>query len=336
MGFCAAVAGCIALRALSFRSQLLDQPNERSLHTAPTPRLGGAAIVLAFCLALAVAVPAHRTPLGGRVTLWLAAALPIALLGLVDDLRPLKAATRLSLQLAVAAAFCLMVGLPSCVPLAATLCIPLSPAPSLVLWVLVIVGLLNIFNFMDGMDGLAGTQATCASLALGQVFVSNGAVEIGVACILLSTASLGFLVQNAPPARIFMGDAGSTFLGFSFGALALLGARNEPVVPLHVSFLALAPFLLDGGSTLVRRAIRGEAVWRAHRAHLYQRAVTAGRSHRQVLVVYAVWIVAAGTAAVLTEGSQPRVVALAGFAMVTALIAVWRWVLRLERASLGR
>jgi UDP-N-acetylmuramyl pentapeptide phosphotransferase/UDP-N-acetylglucosamine-1-phosphate transferase len=208
----------------------------------------------------------------------------------------------------------------------------LPPAVTGAVLVVWIVGVLNITNFMDGMDGLAGSQVATAFGALAIVFasVAPGASAAATFSAGIAAASLGFLAHNAPPARMFMGDAGSTFLGYAYAGLAVLGLSRG--VPLAVSALAMSPFLLDGTFTLFRRALRGEKVWRAHRSHLYQRAVQTGLGHREVLLVYLAWMVFGGAAALV--GAEDGRTLLAGWAgSLAALVAVWRWVTGREAAT---
>jgi UDP-N-acetylmuramyl pentapeptide phosphotransferase/UDP-N-acetylglucosamine-1-phosphate transferase len=146
----------------------------------------------------------------------------------------------------------------------------------------------NIYNFMDGIDGLAATQAIVAgvALALGGTVVRNPVLMAGGG--LLAAAAAGFLVHNLPPARLFMGDVGSTFLGFSFAGLSLLGnlGVGGGKLPIEFGVVILAPFLFDGMVTLARRIARGERWFEAHRSHYYQRLVIRGLSHGQVTALY--------------------------------------------------
>jgi UDP-N-acetylmuramyl pentapeptide phosphotransferase/UDP-N-acetylglucosamine-1-phosphate transferase len=320
------------LRTFSLRWSLLDRPNERSLHKTPVPRLGGVAIALATWFGLGTVHALQRSMPGKFEIAWLVTSALVAALGLVDDLRPLRASARLLLQVACAALFCLLAGIPRGISLVAPLTIVLPPAISFALWVLFIVAVLNLFNFMDGMDGLAGTQALGAALGIGGAFAVSHQPSLVALCALLAAASAGFLVHNFPPAKIFMGDAGSTFLGFSFAALAVIGADQEPGLPVSTFAFALAPFLLDGTLTLARRAFRLEPIWKAHRTHLYQRAVTAGRSHRDVLVVYAIWIAFGAVAAICAARGGGNTLAILALGALTTLAAVLAWVWRLERA----
>ena len=334
IAFCGALAGCSALRAFSLRKNLLDHPNERSLHTVPVPRLGGVAIASAVWVALLV-LHALRGSRPGKLELaWLVTSVPIAALGLVDDLRPLRAGTRLLLQFACAILFCALAGIPTGISFVTHSLVALPPAISLALWSFFIVAVLNIFNFMDGMDGLAGTQALGAALGIGGAFALSRQFPLAALCGLIAASSAGFLFHNFPPAKIFMGDSGSTFLGFSFAALAVLGANLEPVVPAPVFALALAPFLLDGTFTLLRRAFRGEPIWKAHRTHFYQRAVTAGRTHHDVLAIYALLIAVGAASAVCAVDVGVEGLLALGLSAALALLALFIWVQRLEQSIL--
>ena len=334
IAFFFALAGCAWLRAFSLRKNLLDHPNERSLHSTPVPRLGGVAIALATWLGLLAIHAIERRGFGRLEFAWLVVSIPIAALGLIDDLRSLNALPRLLLQFAGASLFCWLAGIPHGIPLFASSLIALPPWASLAVWAFFIVAVLNIFNFMDGMDGLAGTQALGASAGIGAAFALAHQPALAMLCAVLAGASLGFLFQNFPPAKIFMGDAGSTFLGYSFAALAVAGADAAPSLPSPVFALALAPFLLDGTYTLLRRALRGEAVWKAHRSHLYQRAVTAGRSHHDVLMAYSLWIAIAAAAAVCAARAGAQLMAALVVCLLAAFCAVLGWVHHLSKLSI--
>lgn len=322
---------CVFAREFALRRALLDQPNERSLHTTPVPRLGGVAIVLASYAVLLLAL--HESTHPHALWPWLLAALPVAALGLLDDLRPLPAALRLLIQVGVAAGFCATISPP--IQLAITPALSLQvPGPLVAIGGAVfLVALLNIYNFMDGMDGLAATQAIGAAVAFATCSLASGHDDLALLSLALLGASGGFYVHNAPPAKLFMGDVGSTFLGFSFAAMALLGVAR-PTQPLAISpaLFALAPFLLDGSFTLLRRALRGEKIWQAHRTHLYQRAVATRLTHHDVLVRYAAWTAFGALTAVADVHTAGNITWLLAAAHVACFVAVWRWVCARERA----
>jgi Fuc2NAc and GlcNAc transferase len=172
----------------------------------------------------------------------------------------------------------------------------LLPGPVLaVLAVLWIVWLTNLYNFMDGIDGIAGSQALVAALALAAVAGGLGAGTSQFLLLALAGSSAGFLLFNLPPSSIFMGDVGSTAIGFLFGILPLLPeSRPVPVEPVGI---ALSLFVLDATSTLVRRVAAGERWYTPHRTHLYQRPVVLGASHGSVLLAAVGAMVVAGACA---------------------------------------
>lgn len=243
--------------------RVVDLPNARSLHVRPIPRIGGAGIVAGALL------PALGLGLGWPVAL---GALLLAALSLVDDLRGLPAALRLGGHLLVAAAFTLSVfsGLP---------------------WwagagiVLLIGWMTNLFNFMDGANGLAGGMAAFGFSGLALPALAGGAENLGALCGMLAAAALAFLRYNFGTARVFLGDLGSIPLGFSAGAAGALGWAQGVWPAWFVPFV-FAPFVADASVTLLRRALRGEPVWRAHREHYYQRLILMGWSHRRTALAY--------------------------------------------------
>jgi UDP-N-acetylmuramyl pentapeptide phosphotransferase/UDP-N-acetylglucosamine-1-phosphate transferase len=275
-----AVAGL--WRAFALRRQWLDQPDDRRLHTLPTPRGGGVAIALV----LLAASPA----LGQGAVLFAAGLAVTAGAGLADDLRPLPPAWKLLLQALGA------------VPLA--LAWPLLPsvlgdAPAVAAaWCLVMV-MVNFWNFMDGSNGLAATQALLVGIALA--LVAGVAAAPGFLALVLAAACLGFLPYNLPRARLFLGDVGSHALGYTVAALGLMALAQGVATPWQLLLLPSA-FLIDAGLTLLSRLARRQRVWRAHREHLYQRAISHGASHGAVCAAYAAWT---GLAAVLAWQLAP-------------------------------
>ena len=301
-------------------SRTLDIPNARSSHSRPTPRGGGVVIVIGFLVGLGAWL-ALGGSLSPRALGWLGGALLVAVVSLVDDLRPLPAAPRLAIHL-VGAAVLTFAGVQQR---------ELSIVAALPLAFVYVIALTNVYNFMDGIDGLAGSQALIAGagLAIAGLIVANPLLAVGGG--LLGAGAAGFLRHNLPPARFFMGDVGSTFLGFSFAGLTLLGniGVGGGRLPLEFGVLLLAPFWFDSVVTLARRVVRGERWYAAHRSHYYQRLVACGLSHGQVTSLYAgVAVVAAGAAlASVSVGADPlraAVAALAYAPMLAIVALVWR------------
>ncbi len=303
------------------RAKLLDSVNERSSHTVPTPRGGGLGLVVAALLAWV----SNEWRLGGS-PLWpvLVASLAIAALAAVgwwDDHASLAPRTRLIAQFAAAAAVVACVGVPEAIGIGSA-ALPL-PAPLVAaLGVVGAVWLVNLTNFMDGIDGIAGSQGLAA--CLGAAAMLTGAESGGPWCNLglaFAGACVGFLAWNWPPARIFMGDVGSTALGLVFAALVL--AQLRAGVAADLTLLPLAPFVLDATFTLVRRARRGEKLSQAHRSHLYQRLARAWGAHLPVTLVWAALAAIGAVGAWLTQRSAlpPFVATVIVAGLYAALVA---------------
>ncbi|MGA2403878.1 MAG: glycosyltransferase family 4 protein [Syntrophobacteraceae bacterium] len=168
------------------------------------------------------------------------------------------------------------------IPFLASISLGWLAVPIGFLW---IVGFTNAYNFMDGIDGIAGGQAVIAGSAWAGLGILAGYPPAGVIGALVAAASLGFLACNWPPARIFMGDVGSAFIGYTFACLPVIAGNADPRLP-FAGILVVWPFVLDSTFTLLRRLSRGENIFAAHRSHLYQRLVISGYSHRFVTLLY--------------------------------------------------
>jgi len=272
----AAVTGWVRRQALA--RLWLDVPTARSSHQVPTPRGGGLAIVIATFVALVmlwatgVIEPRLLIALGGG-------GLAVAGIGFRDDRKPVRPAVRLAVHLAAAAwALAWLGGVPP-VQFGETL-IDFGPA-GYVLGVLAIGWVVNLFNFMDGIDGIAASEAAFMALAGALLAVYVAAPDVAAASVAFGAACLGFLAWNWPPARIFMGDVGSGFLGYVLAVLALAAMWHSPVA--LFAWLALgAVFFVDATVTLGRRLLRGERVHEAHRSHAYQWLSRRWGTHRAV------------------------------------------------------
>ena len=277
-------------RRYALSTQLLDHPNERSSHSVPTPRGGGVAIVATFLLMVA------GLGLTGEVAPSLCIAivgsgLVVATLGFIDDRSSLPARWRFLGHLAAAAWVLAWMGpIPPVPILGVTISLGLA---ALLLAALHLVWSINLFNFMDGIDGLASLEAICVSLGGALVWWLVQPAGDWPVALLFAACVGGFLVWNFPPARIFMGDAGSGFLGLVLALLALWSASTSP--HLFWSWFILGGcFMVDATTTLVRRIKRGERFNVAHRNHAYQYASRQHRSHKvvtlAVLAINTVWL----------------------------------------------
>jgi Fuc2NAc and GlcNAc transferase len=300
----ASVCSWVLLAVLipQLRRRLLDQPNARSSHSQPTPRGGGVAFVLVASVASALAWLVSRG--SGSTPLQLAAtplmALPLALVGLLDDRYNLPPSWRYGVQLSTALVVI------SASPLVAP---SLAMVPLLVLLLIAVTAVINFTNFMDGLDGMV---AGCMAVGIAAV-----AIQLSAPWPIWSLvgALFGFLVWNWSPARVFMGDVGSTFLGAVFAALVLQAPTWHQALAL---LLVATPLLGDACLCVLRRLLAGQPVFKAHRLHLYQRLHQAGWPHASVTSIYIAATTLLGMAVFL--GGLPWVVTLASFEL---LLGVW-------------
>ena len=311
--------------------RVLDHPNERSLHDTPTPRTGGLAIAGGILAghggALATGLP-------------LAGALPVAVAGaalfavsLWDDVHGLPVALRMLVHV-LAASTLVYAGLSLQVLALPGVHAALAPAPAALLSVLLVVWMTNLYNFMDGMDGFAGGMGVIGFGACALLAWRAGDGALALHGSFIAAACAGFLLVNFPPARIFMGDAGSSVLGF-LAAAAMLEADRRGVFALWLGLLVFSPFILDATVTLCRRAINGERIWRAHRSHFYQRLVQLGWSHRRTtLSAYALMLACAASALAVQHAPWPlQAATLCAWAVIYAMLMLF--VTRMERARGG-
>ncbi len=257
----ALLCGCYL--KLARRWQILDLPNDRSSHHLPTPHGGGVPLFAAFFLGVCLAAWQGA---GWQDSYWLllATSLLLVAVGVIDDLRGLSVRSRFSMY----SLLCVLVTIQLIQPQALGLWSH---------WVLAIMAsfallwMLNLYNFMDGIDGIAGLQCifVCCAAALLS-WLTAGDTQYATFCLLLGAAHTGFLVWNWPPARMFMGDAGSIPTGFLLGGLALLGAVAGQL-SLAAWLILLAAFITDASYTLVQRIVTGQPFTRPHRLHAYQR-----------------------------------------------------------------
>jgi Fuc2NAc and GlcNAc transferase len=300
-----AFAALWLLRALlpNLRLRLLDQPNARSSHSQPTPRGGGLAFVLVAAAACAIGwfcvffsgqqgLPGSQLALVALPLL----ALPLAVVGFLDDRHNLPASLRYGVQLATALLLILVSPLP----------LPLLALPLLLIAATAVI---NFTNFMDGLDGLV---AGCMALAIGALAI---AVAAPWPVWALVGSLLGFLLWNWSPAKVFMGDVGSTFLGAVFAGLVL----QAPTWPEALGLLLVAtPLLGDACTCVPRRLLAGQRVFEPHRLHLFQRLHQAGWSHARVSSLYIA--ATAALAVALLAGGWAWLV---GLALLELLAGVW-------------
>jgi UDP-N-acetylmuramyl pentapeptide phosphotransferase/UDP-N-acetylglucosamine-1-phosphate transferase len=309
------------------RLHILDHPNERSLHTTPTPRTGGVAIVIGLLaggiflfLVSGVGFPRELRWLGGLAVL-------IASVSYLDDRRHIPVGYRLATHL-VASVLLVIAGLT-----VGSLSLPgiAHPIPAWlagVLTVLFAVWMVNLYNFMDGMDGFAGGMTVFGFGTLALLGWWGGDHDFAAVNLIIAGGAAGFLIFNFPPAKIFMGDAGSSTLGFLAAGMSLW-ANASGLVPLWISVLVFSPFIVDATVTLFRRLIRREKVWQAHKTHYYQRLVQANWGHRKtVLVEYGLMVACAAGAL-----TAYRATAVVQWAIITGAILLYVVFFRFVRAT---
>lgn len=293
------------LRHYALSKSLLDVPNSRSSHTVPTPRSGGLAFVIAISLSATLfglyygiekqSLEIYYVVIIGGII--------IAAIGLVDDFRHVPAIWRLLVHTIVASYTVILLDIPV-IEISV-----LTFKPNIILEILFVLGviwLINLYNFMDGIDGLAGAETVCvtgsATLILlagtgyaGFVTQSDESSNLTLVFIFLiiMISVFGFLIWNWPSARIFMGDVGSSYLGFIFGVLAI-STPVTSILTIWTWLILLGVFFVDATITLIRRMISRERVYTAHRTHAYQHAVQIFGNHRvvtvSVILINMIWL----------------------------------------------
>jgi len=262
-----------------------DHPNERSLHATPMPHTGGLAMLAGIGMAWAWCAGQHGWP--AALTWMVFPLLLVATVSFLDDVRSLPALLRLVVH--GIAAFVLVYG---------GFTLP-GTLGAVVSW-FAIVWMMNLYNFMDGVDGLAGGMAVFGFAFLGLAGWLSGHMEYAQFVWVIAASALGFLIPNLPPARIFMGDAGAVTLGMLAAAFSLWGVHDH-VFPIWFPVLVFSPFIVDATVTLIRRALRREKIWQAHREHYYQRLVLLGWGHRKTLLAEYVLMLGCGVSALAMQ-----------------------------------
>jgi UDP-N-acetylmuramyl pentapeptide phosphotransferase/UDP-N-acetylglucosamine-1-phosphate transferase len=265
--------------------RMLDIPNARSSHTRPTPRGGGLGIVIGVLIG-AWSLFFFRilsTPFREIAALSLGGGI-VALVGWLDDIHNVPTRVRLIVQAVSSIIILIAIGYFNAVtvPIIGDIRLYSIGIPFTLIW---IIGLTNAYNFMDGIDGIAGGQAFIAGLGWTIMGFLGDQSFVGLIGMLLGASSLGFLFHNWPPARIFMGDVGSAFIGFTLAVLPIIAGQRNPRF-MVAGILVVWPFIFDTSFTLVRRLVNKENIFVAHRSHIYQRLVIAGYSHRLVTFIY--------------------------------------------------
>ncbi len=279
-----------SVRRYALARNIMDYPNHRSSHVVSTPRGGGLAFVAAFLITVPFVAHLGFVTQTGSLAL-IGAGLFLAILGLFDDFGHIAAHWRLLGHFfACTLAIFWLGGMPSITFFVWTL-----PANFIAdgLAIIYLVWLLNLYNFMDGIDGLAGVEAVSICLGAAGIYWLSGLPGLMVLPLFLAASVVGFLFWNFPPARIFMGDAGSSFLGFILGVLSIQAASINKAY-FWSWLILLGVFIVDATFTLARRAFHGAKIYEAHRSHAYQQATSLFGGHLpvtlSVLVINVLWL----------------------------------------------
>ena len=284
--FCAAIVSLLIawyltgfVRRHALRNAILDIPNARSSHAVPTPRGGGLAIVVAFLGAVALLAAAGWLQVNTAFVL-IAGGGGVAAAGYMDDRKALPASVRFCVHIIAATLAVVVVG--------GITQQTLNNMGLQGVWAGSLLALMaltwstNLFNFMDGIDGIAGSESVFVGGAGALLnWRYDGDVDLTAAMLALAAATLGFLIWNWPPARIFMGDVGSGFLGFTLAVLGLSASRHGGI-PVEVWAILSGVFLVDATVTLLTRIVRGDRWFEAHRTHAYQNLASRWQAHLPV------------------------------------------------------
>ncbi len=264
----------------------LDKPNQRSLHVKLTPRTGGLAIMMGVLISWLL-LPINW--------LWVLFPFCLMLISLLDDIYHLSVKWRLLIQLVLNAAFILVM-------------LPYQAWWLMALLMLLMTWMTNLYNFMDGSDGLAGGMGLFGFAAYALAAYLSGSMQIALMCACVTSACLAFLLFNFHPAKIFMGDSGSIPLGFLAGAIGLFGWQRA-IWPAWFPLLVFSPFIVDATTTLLKRLLKREKIWLAHKSHYYQRLVQLGWGHRNTAIAeYLLMFCAAISAILFTKQPMQMIV----------------------------
>jgi UDP-N-acetylmuramyl pentapeptide phosphotransferase/UDP-N-acetylglucosamine-1-phosphate transferase len=305
---------------MATRYRLVDLPNRRSAHALPTARGGGVAIVIT--MAAAATAAAFRWPsMSGPIMLGaLIPSLVIGFVGVLDDMQPLRATLRLVIHIGVALAITWMLGPVESIALPGYGEIALGEAgwPLTVIW---IVGLTNAFNFMDGIDGMAAFGAVVVGLVIAMIGLAMWAPPSMVLGAFVAAAAGGFLVFNWQPARVFMGDVGSAFLGTFFAVMPLLFPSHMRAAVFIPIAMALWPYIYDPFMSVLRRIWNGQDPLQPHREFLFHRLVRSGVPHARVTLLYGALALLGGIAGLaMLVGPVPEP-ARCGLPLIVVLMA---------------
>ena len=274
---------------------IIDIPNNRSLHTNPIPRTGGLGLIGSIFITWLLFVDTFPTSL-------LLALILVSAISFADDVKSLPVWSRLSVHTIAA------------MLLATNLFLDTHNWLFVIITALVIIWITNLYNFMDGSDGLAGGMAVIGFSFYGIAALLNGDINFAIISFSITASALAFLRFNFYPAKIFMGDSGSISLGFLAASLGLLGWKNN-IWSLWLPLLIFSPFIADATVTFIKRLFQGKKIWQAHNEHYYQRLIKCGLGHRNTALSAYVLMLMVGSTAILSARFE--------FAQQTLISCMW-------------
>lgn len=312
--FVAAIILTPLVMKFAYRIGAVDHPNYRKVHAAVMPRIGGLAIFGAFAVGYLILRPEDDHAMGILI-----GAVIIIIIGFLDDMLDITAKAKMLGQIAAALVVVtygdLQINFIN-LPFYGQFDFGYFSIPITILW---IVGIANAINLIDGLDGLAAGVSTIALISITVMAVIMGDVFVIATASILAASSLGFLFFNFHPAKIFMGDTGSLFLGYMIAVLALLGFKNVAVVSLVIPIIILGVPISDTFFAIVRRIRMKQPVSAPDKSHLHHCLLRAGFSHRQtVLIIYGLAILFGVAAVIFSQATVWGAIVLA----IVILIAV--------------
>lgn len=300
--FMLSLLGTPLVKKIAIRVKAIDKPEERKVHQIAMPRLGGLAICVSFWLIVVLTQELTREIYG-----LLGGGLIICLVGIWDDLYGISAKKKLAVQI-IAASFAAYMGIQVDFlthPFDNVISLHYLSYPVTVLW---IIGITNAINLIDGLDGLAAGVSAIAALTLGVVSMLEGFGSIGILAFILSASIFGFLKYNFHPAKIFMGDTGSLFLGFNLSAIAILGlTKSATIISVFLPVIILGIPIIDTMLAIFRRYNNGKPIFSPDKEHLHHRLLALGLTHRKtVLIIYGVSVILGISAVLMSVATTPQ------------------------------
>jgi UDP-GlcNAc:undecaprenyl-phosphate GlcNAc-1-phosphate transferase len=321
-----------ALRSLATRLRFFDYPNMIKVHRTPTPLMGGIAVALASLASAAAALALINYPYSAKIVGFMSGGLIVVVLGLADDANGMRPAVKLAGQAVAATVMMLSGGLSG---------LPFHPVISFVLGLIWMVGLMNAFNFLDNMDGITAGIAAIATFGIFTLALGHGQVLTAIAAISVAGGALGFLRYNFSPASIFLGDAGSLFLGYTVGALSMRAVAYAGADPtaIVIPVLMLAYPIFDASLVTIARLVDGRDVAQGGKDHSSHRLAGLGMSAKETAAT--IYILSASLTAIavylsLYQAGKLPIVALATLAVAGGFFFMGARLFRVPTQVRGR